>query len=117
MEELFTELMIPERDEKISLEKNKYDIVFVINLLRTIIKHCNCPGKYSKDFMFSLMRSLESLLSKLEVEYEQMKVKDTVVHLSCQQCGFVEPVFITKAKTWKCPTCEMKVNSIPKLNF
>jgi hypothetical protein len=53
------------------LEKGKYDIDYVINLLKIIMQKCEQMRMNPKDLQFTLWTSTQKLLSMLEVERDQ----------------------------------------------
>jgi hypothetical protein len=53
------------------LEKGKYDIDYVINLLKIIMQKCEQMKMNPKDLQFTLWTSTQKLLSMLEVERDQ----------------------------------------------
>ncbi len=55
------------------LNKNKYDIDYVINLLRIIHDKVESMKMNPKDIPFTLCDSLKRLISNLEVERDQIK--------------------------------------------
>lgn len=54
-----------------SLPKGKYDINYVINLLRIILDQCHKMKGSPRDLQFTLWISVQKLLSMLEVERDQ----------------------------------------------
>lgn len=85
------------------LPKGKYDIHYVITLLRMI--DSKCQSRPMSDLGFTLSNSLRRLISHLEVERDQPK--EHIVHLACSLCDHVESVFTSKAKDWQCPVCSL----------
>lgn len=67
-----------------ALKKGKYDIDYVISLLKMIIEHCN-RYKFSTSLYISLRDSLGKLLFDLECE-KQPKNSDPIVHFQCTEC-------------------------------
>ena len=57
------------------LNKGKYDINYVICLLRTILDQCNAMRRNPRDFQFTLQQSLLRLLAMLEVERTNYRQK------------------------------------------
>ncbi len=56
---------------KYSLPKGKYDINFVINMLRIIVEQCDKMKMTPRDIHFSLTQSIKRLIAMLEVERMQ----------------------------------------------
>ena len=84
------------------LPKGKYDIHYVISLLK--ILDVQCQSKPMSNLGFTLSNSIRRLLSMLEIERDQPK--EHVINLCCQHCGFIEPMFSSRAKHWACPQCK-----------
>jgi LytS/YehU family sensor histidine kinase len=60
-----------DKKEKLTLDKSKYDIHFVINLIKTLIDQIERNKFNSSDIAFTLSYSLKKLLANLEVERDQ----------------------------------------------
>lgn len=54
------------------LQKGKYDINYVINLLKIILQKCEQMKMNPKDLQFTLRTSTEKLLAMIEVERDQL---------------------------------------------
>jgi ribosomal protein S27E len=88
--------------------KGKYDINYVITLLRIIEGKCHSKRLSPSDLRFSLQESCKQMITYLETERDVKTSKDPVIHLKCERCSFVDLVFSSEAKNWKCPICGRK---------
>jgi hypothetical protein len=64
------------RKERLHLNKEKYNIDFVINMIKTLIDQIDRHKLNPNDLAFSLTHSLKRLLGNLEVEKDQLNKKD-----------------------------------------
>lgn len=75
MLEVIRPMMLPEPEPiifmKRTIPQGKYDINYVITLLRIILDKCNEMRMQPRDFQFTLQQSLLSLIGMLEVERDQ----------------------------------------------
>lgn len=88
--------------EDISIANGKYDIHYVINLLKQIENKCNSGKFNAKDLRFSLQESCKILRVKLEMERD-FKQDDRVKTYRCDQCQ--EIYFVPKNMARECPIC------------
>lgn len=63
--------IVPVEFMKRTIHMGKYDINYVIGVLRIILDKCNEMRHKPQDFQFTLQQSLLSLIGMLEVERDQ----------------------------------------------
>lgn len=86
-----------------SLQKGKYNIDYVISLLKIIEEECKRHQLNRHDLPLSLRESCKRLRGSLEVEKNCKTSKDPRVLVTCIECK--QSVVIPKriALHWKCP--------------
>lgn len=99
---------ISDRQFRESLEKGKYDINYVITLLRIIEGKCEAGKLSPSDLRFSLQQSCKEMIAHLETERDIKTAKDPVLLMTCEKCKNSELIFKSKCIEWKCNFCEME---------
>lgn len=88
--------------DDLSIANGKYDINFVINLLKQIESKCN-KGKFNpSDLRFTLQESCKTLRVKLEMERD-FDQDSRVKTYRCEQCQ--EIYFVPANLKGECPNC------------
>jgi|ERR1700690_3157831 hypothetical protein len=62
------------KKKKKRLNKNKYDIEYVITLLKFILDQCEEMKMNPRELQFSLVHSLKKMIAMLEVEKDQQNL-------------------------------------------
>lgn len=86
------------------LQKNKFDISYVISLLKTILRISDKLKMNPIQFQFTLVDSVKKLLANLEIEKNQVNNQDRI-EIMCQVCSFHVVLHKEDLKNWECPCC------------
>lgn len=103
-----------QKDEIFSLPKGKYDINYVINLLKIIESKCENGKLTPSDLRFSLQQSCKLLRGNLEIERDVLTDQDPIIRAVCKNCK--ETSFLRKSvqARWVCPNCPSNLIEMQK---
>jgi hypothetical protein len=93
-----------------ALQKGKYDIDYVLTLLRILTIQCEQLRHRPKEEMyFSLKESINRLMSMLQTEKEQMNAPvNPHISLTCPNCHKEVIILKSEADHYQCPCTKKK---------
>jgi hypothetical protein len=92
-------------DLRIHLPKGKYDIHYVIQLVKILEDKVNAHLHSAQDLQLTLKTSLKSLRGMLETERDVHTSSRPVILFTCRKCKFEELIFVDLADKWQCTNC------------
>lgn len=106
----FRSRVIKDEELRECVIKGRYDINYVISLLRIIEGKCE-KGKFrAEDLRFSLQQSCKQMIGYLEVERDCRTSLDPVMMRECPKCRYSELVVKSRYGEWDCAKCKERDN-------